>query len=137
MFRLVYQESHCTKIKDIPSNYHYIQGDPSYKFYGNVLICKKEKPTFDEIINCLERCFFKADYLGCYSLIYWEYYKEFYEWIKQSFMDNNASNIRIIKRFYKKALLRWVQFVKYSDDTFYPQNEYFRQMQREIEGHLS
>ena len=137
MFKLINIGIHSTKAKNIPSDYHSIRVDPSYCTYGNILICKKEKPTFDEIINCLKQCFFKADYVGCYSFIYWEYYKEFYDWIKQSFEDNNTSNIRIIKKFYKKALLRWIQFVRYSDDSFYPQNEYFRQMLRQIESHLS
>ena len=134
MFRL-YRLGYAPE-KGIPKNYHYIREDPSYNFCFDALISKKESFTFDEIINCLKKSFLHADYLGCCSVIYWEYYKEFYDWIIESFEQNNIQNIKTIKKFYKKTLIRWVDFVKHSDDTMYPQNEYFRLMKKEIEKHL-
>lgn len=134
MFKL-YRIGH-TSTKSIPGDYHCVREDPSYKFYAYALISKRKSFTFDEIINCLKKAFFKADYLGCYSIIYWEYYKEFYDWIIESFEQKNIQNIKTIKRFYKKALIRWVDFAKYSDDTMFPQNEYFILMKKEIEKHL-
>ena len=122
--------------KEAPKGYYGIKTEPTGLCSGIAIFCSKEHPTFDEIVDCLSKSIFKADYLGCYSFIYWEYYKDFYEWIKQSFEDKNTSNIKIIKRFYKKALARWIKFVEYSDDTFHPQNEYFRMMGIEIDNHM-
>ena len=68
-----------------------------------------------------------------YSMIYWKYYQEFYQWIKNSIECNNTRNIRIIKKFSKKALNRWLEFVEHSDDTMCPQNHYFRLMHKELE----
>lgn len=129
--------------KRVPKGYYSVNLDPSYRTYDSysyctALIYKKENPAFNEIIDCLKKCFRKADYIGCYSFIYWRYYKEFYEWIVQNVNHKNASNKKVIKRFYKKALLRWIAFIQYSDDTLYPQNEYFRKMKNAIEayGHI-
>ena len=134
MFRFYNVTNKC-----VPKGYYSVDLDPSYRSYDThshrtALICKKENLAFDEIIDCLKRCFLKADYIGCYSFIYWQYYKEFYEWIVQNVNHKNASNKKVIKRFYKKALLRWIAFIKYSDDILYPQNEYFRKMQKAIEN---
>lgn len=137
MFKFYSVHSITGKFKDIPDGYYPIEIDPSYSMgYDIILICQKEFFSFDEVINCLKECFLKADYLGCYSLIYWKYYKEFYCWIKENLKLDNASSIKTITKFYNRALLRWVDFIKYSDDTLYPQNEYFRLMKREIENYL-
>ena len=127
-----------TANKDIPKGYYSVRLDPSCQYYDSygyctTLICKKENLAFNEIIDCLKKSFWKADYIGCYSYIYWQYYKEFYEWIVQTSNHENTLNRKIIKRFYKKALLRWIAFIEHSDDTLYPQNEYFRKMQKAIE----
>lgn len=66
-------------------------------------------------------------------MIYWKHYEAFYQWIKESVASKNAENIKVIKKFQKKALSRWLEFIEGSDNTFYPQNEYFRKMQTEIE----
>jgi len=134
MFRS-YRVTHG-RYKKVPQGYYEFKTEPTGMCQGIAIFCSKEHPTFDEIIECLRRCIFEADFLGCYSFIYWEYYKEFYEWIKQNLEDNNISNLKIIKKFYKKALVRWIKFVEYSDDDFYPQNEYFRMMGREINKNL-
>ena len=127
---------HAMKYRDKPQSYYDILLEPTGMIgYETVIVCSKEHPTFNEIINCLRKCIFKADYVGCYSFIYWEYYKEFYEWIKRSFEHNNTSDIRIIRKFYRRALVRWLKFIKYSDDTLYPQNEYLRKMHEEIICH--
>ncbi len=137
MFKFFVIHSITGKIRDIPAGYYVINTDPSYLMrYDEILICKKEMLTFDELIHCLKQCFSKADYFGCYSIIYWEYYKEFYDWIIESFEQNNTQNIKTIKKFHRKALFRWVEFIRHSDDTLYPQNEYFRLMKKEIEKHL-
>ncbi len=134
MFKFYSLISASGKIKDVPKGYYAIESDPSYCLgYQEILVCSKQSLTFDELILCLKKCFIKADYVGCYSLIFWKYYKEFYEWIKKSYENNNTSNIRIIKKFYKKFLVRWLKFTKHSDDTLYPQNKYFLLMQKEIE----
>ena len=133
MFKSYRIYSHIAKYRNKPQGYYDIILEPTgLNGSGNAIVCSKEHPTFNEIVDCLRKCIFKADYVGCYSFIYWEYYMEFYEWIKQSFEHNNTSNIRIIKRFYKRALVRWLKYIEHSDDTFHPQNEYFRMMQKEI-----
>ena len=98
-----------------------------------MIICRQRDPSFDDVLGCLKKCFTKADYLGCYSMIYWKHYEAFYQWIKESVASGDAANIKIIKKFYKKALRRWLEFIERSDDTFYPQNEYFRKMYVEIQ----
>ncbi len=128
---------HNKENRGIPKGYYTINLAPGYPHFYNwgtsrVLICKNPNPPFNEIIDCLKKCFLKTDYIGCYSLIYWKYYKEFYEWIKQSFEHNNRLSIKVIKRFYKKALVEWVKFINYNNDTFNPQNEYFRLMNKVI-----
>ena len=136
MFKSYRTLSHSRRHRDKPKGYYHIHDEPTgLKGYETMIVCSKRHPTFDEIIDCLQKCIFKADYVGCYSFIYWEYYEEFYEWIKRSFENNNTLNLRIIKKFYKKALLRWLEFIECSDDTLNPQNEYFRMMKQEIERH--
>ena len=134
MFKFYDYLSVTGKVKDVPKGYYDIDHDPSYQFgYSEKLICSQPSLSFNEVVRCLEKCFTKADYIGCYSLIYWKYYIEFYQWIKNSIECNNTRNIRIIKKFSKKALSRWLEFIEHSDDTMYPQNNYFRLMQKEIE----
>lgn len=138
MFKSYRIHSHSIQCGNSPKGYYNIHIEPTgLSGSETAIVCSKEHPTFDEIINCLKKCIFKADYIGCYSFIYWEYYREFYEWTKQSFERNDTLNIRIIKKFYKKALLRWLKFIEYSDDTLYPQNEYFQMMYKEIAKYLS
>ena len=133
MFKIIRTNFSNSKGKDVPEGYYAVDIDPSYNLgYHELLVCQRESITFDEMICCLQKCFLKADYLGCYSLIYWKYYKEFYNWIVFSLQEKEILNKIIIIRFYNKALLRWIKFIEYSDDTFYPQNEYFRLMQNEI-----
>ncbi len=137
MFKSYRIHSHSIYCRNIPNGYYNIHIEPTgMSERETVIVCSKEYPTFNEIIDCLKKCIFKADYIGCYSFIYWEYYKEFYEWIKQTFESKNSPNIRIIKKFYRKALVRWLEFSEHSDDTIYPQNEYFRMMHKEIAKYL-
>ena len=121
------------KNKDCPKGYYSIDADPSCLMgNGEEIISRQQNPSFDEILRCLKKCFTKADYLGCYSMIYWKHYEAFYQWIKESVASQDAKNIKVIKQFHKKALGRWLEFIEHSDDTLYPQNEYFRKMYVEI-----
>lgn len=134
MFRFFCYLSMSGKIKDTPKGYYSIDADPSYRMgYAEMIICRQQNLSFDDMLRCLNKCFTEADYVGCYSIIYWNYYKEFYQWIKECVASRNAANIKIIKKFRKKALCRWLGFIKHSDDTLYPQNEYFRKMYAEIQ----
>ena len=133
MFKFLCFLSISGKSKDYPKGYYSIDADPSYRMgYAKTIICRQQNPSFDEILRCLKKCFTKADYLGCYSMIYWKHYEAFYQWIKESVASQNAKNIKVIKQFHKKALGRWLEFIEHSDDTLYPQNEYFRKMYVEI-----
>lgn len=118
--------------KGIPKGYCSINLAPGYSRYYSwgtprALVCKNY-PTFDQMINCLKKAFVKNDYIGCYSLIYWKYYREFYEWIKESFEKNDAANIKIIKRFYHKSLVHWVMYTSPSKNASLSQKEHFRMM---------
>ena len=134
MFKFFCYLSISGKIKDNPKGYYSINADPSYRMgYAETIICRQQNPSFDEILRCLRKCFTKADYLGCYSMIYWKHYEAFYLWIKESVASQNSENIKVIKKFHKKALNRWLAFIEHSDDTGYPQNAYFRKMYAEIQ----
>lgn len=132
MFRLFYL-GHGGSCDRIPKGYYAIDGDPSNYLYGDIILCRQQNPSFDEVLRCLKKCWTKADYLGCYSMIYWKHYEAFYRWIKESVESKDAENIKVIKKFHKKALGRWLEFIEGSDDTFYPQNAYFRKMYAEIQ----
>lgn len=133
MFKFFCYLSMSGKIKDIPKGYYSIDADPSYRMgYAEMIICRQPNPSFDEILHCLKKCFTKANYLGCYSMIYWRHYEVFYQWIKESVASENTESIKVIKKFHKNALGRWLEFIEHSDNTFYPQNAYFQKMYEEI-----
>ena len=84
MFKSYRVHSHSKNHRNKPTGYYHIQKEPTGLIdYEVVIVCSKEQPTFDEIINCLRKCIFNYEYIGCYSFIYWEYYREFYHWIKK------------------------------------------------------
>ena len=113
----------------IPNNLFPIQSDPSLK-YEVYIFSKKRDVMFDEVLDIFYKSMNRNNYLGAMSLIYFKYYNEFYD-----FLVSITKDIKLIKKyrkatlkFYKKYLIRWIEFIKYSDDTMYPQNEVFRKM---------
>ena len=108
MFKFFCYLSMSGKIKDIPKGYYSIDADPSYRMgYAEMIICRQPNPSFDEILHCLKKCFTKANYLGCYSMIYWRHYEVFYQWIKESVASENTENIKVIKKFHKNAKIHF------------------------------
>lgn len=99
-----------------------IDCDPTlpYELY---LYSNQEKISFDDVWNIFLSSHNKTNYLGAMSLIYFVYYKEFYEKLKN---QDRAKLKRRITKFKKNYLLRWVDFINYSDDAQYPQNQYIR-----------
>lgn len=107
--------------------------DPSLRFY-KAIFCKKQNVPFKEILQIVLKTYSRIEYLGATAFIYWTYYKEFYDFLLDVSADDKKKKLykKAIKRFLKRTLNRWVEFVKYSDDILYPQNEYFRKMQKII-----
>ncbi len=121
----------------VPSNLFSIECDPSLK-YEVYIFSKKKDVTFDEVLEIFNKSINRNDYLGAMSLIYFKYYNEFYK-----FLVEISENINLTKKyrkstlkFYKKYLVRWLEFIKHSDDTMYPQNKVFRKMDTIITRNL-
>lgn len=114
--------------KQLDSKWYPVDCDPTLK-HEIYLYSNKSNVSFEECIHIFEKSWNKTTILGSMSLIYLKYYKEFYEYLL-----NKRCSVYLfekkgrIKSFKRKYLNRWVQFIKCSDDTQYPQNEYFRKM---------
>ena len=109
-------------------NLHEIQADPSLK-YETFVFAKKKDISFEEVLHIMLTSNSRSDYVGATSLIYFRYYNEFYSFLTQ--ISQSPLELRKRKRAlskFKKVLCRWLDFIKYSDDTLYPQNEVFRKM---------
>ena len=115
--------------KKIPNNLFPIQSDPSLK-YEVYIFSKKRDVMFDEVLDIFYKSINKNDYLGAMSLIYFKYYNEFYKFLIEISENMNLTKKykKAILKFYKNYLVKWIEFIKYSDDTMYPQNEVFRKM---------
>lgn len=102
--------------------------------YEVYVLCKKETVSFEEVLSIFLKSKSKKNYLGAMSMIYWQYYEEFYAFLKSSTQDEASKKKyrRAIKKFYKQYLRKWIEFIKYSDDTLYPQNQMFRKMEQKI-----
>lgn len=118
------------KIDKIQETMFYIETAPAMYNYEQWVYSKKEEVSFDEVLKIFYRSFSKNDYLGVMSLIYWKYYNEFYGFLVTISKDQNLLKKykRATMKFYRKALKKWIIFIKYSDDTMYPQNHVFREM---------
>lgn len=105
---------------------------PKYEVY---LFSKTENVSFDEVVYIILHSFNKTNLLGAASLVYFKYYNEFYEYILNLSTKQKLSKKQkwAVKRFYKRYLIKWIEFIKYSDDTMYPQNEVFRMLSKLIE----
>ena len=133
---VVFYPFECTH-KKIPDNLFPIDCDPSGP---ELYIFSKEKTvTFNEVISIIFKTHRKNDYLAAISLIYFKYYNEFYDFLKHCAKDQILSKKykRVIMRFYKNHLRRWIEFVKCSDDTLFPQNFVFRKMHELIQNTYS
>jgi len=106
-----------------------IPSDPSTK-YEVYLYSKKMDVTFRDVMRIYLYSFSRVDYYGVMSLIYSKYYREFYYFLLD--VSKNESMRKKYRsrnlKFYRNYLERWSEFVKYSDDTAYPQNEYIKKM---------
>lgn len=118
----------------IPEKLFPIDCDPTLK-YEVYLFSKKEYVSFEEVLKIFLTSISKQEYLGAMSLIYFKYYNEFYE-----FLNKISKDTTLIKK-YKKAIIkfktkylkRWINFIKYSDDSMYCQNKVFREMDKLID----
>ena len=104
-----------------------------YKYEVYVL-CKKEKVSFEEVLSIFLKSTSKKNYLGAMSMIYWQYYEEIYTFLQSATQDeaSKKKHRRAIRKFYKQYLSKWIAFIQYSDDTQYPQNRVFREMEKII-----
>ncbi len=114
--------------KPLKGNWYGLDCDPTLK-NEMFLFANKKVITFDEVVQIYNKSLNRIDYLGAMSLIYFKYYKEFYEYlIKQEEFDSRYREKRVVRKFKKLYLNRWLAFIKFSDDTMYPQNHYIRLM---------
>lgn len=116
----------------IPNGLIPIKSDPSLKY--EVYIFSKKEISFQEVLKIYLRSFNKNDYLGAMSLIYFKYYNELYDFLMLSFQKSKLlkKHKKAARKFYKNYLIRWLDFIKYSDDNLYPQNKIFREMEHLI-----
>lgn len=77
--------------------------------------------SFEYVWKIFLSSYNKTNYLGAMSLIICVYYKEFYDTLIN---QDRIKLKRQIVKFKKNYLSRWVDFIKYSDNTKYPQNQY-------------
>jgi len=98
------------------------------------LFARKESFLFEEVWDMFLHIGRPTEYYGAMSLIYWEFYNELYERLQviAANEEYRRKYLRAIKKFYRKYLQRWVEYVRYSDDAMFPQNEVFRKMEHLI-----
>lgn len=114
----VYGTSH---IKNKKKKYFEVLCEPSYD--GDVLLlCTKSKLSFDEVIYILEKKNKKVDLIGAISFVYYDYSSLFFDYIKKS----GEEEFKILKKKCFHYFERLFNFIKYSDDSLYDQNEYIR-----------
>lgn len=114
--------------KEPKGNWYRFQRDPTHNYYSYHFVNKPDV-TFEEVVNIFCHSLSKVNYFGAMSFIYFKYYAEFYEYLKDSISkDPKFKTSFKVKRFKKRYLNKWIAFIKYSDDTMYPQNDYFRKM---------
>jgi hypothetical protein len=114
------------KWKSIPS-------DPTYQLDYFVFVVVP-LPTFKTTWHHYFSTVLTSEKRGCRSLFYFYYYKELLDEIKVSINEDfSQNNINDIYKFYDDVLVKWLEFIKYSDDTLYEQNQYFIEMAKLIE----
>ena len=99
--------------------------------YEVYLFSKSKDVSFEEVLHIILHSFSKTDLLGAASLIYYKYYNEFCEFILR--ISGERKYKWAIKRFYRQHLIKWSEFLKYSDDTSHPQNAVIRNIIKLIE----
>ena len=110
----------------IPVGYYVVRLEPTQKYPDFILLLsKKEQVAFEDVVRIFLRSVDRSDYLGAMSLIYWKYYYEFYDFLEASLTNSilRKKYRKAVLKFNKRYLKRWIEFIKYSDDTMYPQNE--------------
>ena len=136
LFTVINGNPYTFKEDQLPKKYPYdVKCAPitHYKYEVYVL-CKKEKVSFEEVLSIFLKSTSKKNYLGAMSMIYWQYYEEIYTFLKSATQDESSKkkHRRAIRKFYKQYLSKWIAFIQYSDDTQYPQNRVFREMEKII-----
>ena len=125
-FKLIYV-THRIKAKE-PRGFLPMESDPSIHLYGYALYKKDKEFSFDEILRMYRFLPFlpKADRVGILSLIYWTYYSDFLAFLTELEKSGQRKYTLANLYFCKFHLQRWVSFIRYSDDTMFPQNEIIR-----------
>ncbi len=90
--------------------------------YGDVIMYTSlDEINFEKCIELLRSCF-KINVLAAMSIIYYQYYKEYCDYV----CNSNFNDLLKIRRRSYKILLRWKKLLEVSDDLLYPQNKYLR-----------
>lgn len=111
-----------------------IKSDPTYEFEQFVFVVLPT-PTFKIVWEHYFSTILASEKRGCRSLFYFIYYKELFYEIASSLNEKTISHkdIKNIFKFYDDVLSKWLEFIKYSDDTMYEQNQYFHKIAKLIE----
>lgn len=105
------------------NKFYEVKCEPSY--YGDViLLCNKNNVTFNEMIDLLLHTLKGVNILGVISLVYYKYYSEFLDYLKQC-PDNEYKKI---KRKCRRKFNTLNLFIERSDDSIYTQNVYIREI---------
>ena len=108
-----------------------IDSDPTISLrYEEYLFVKAPTPQFEQVWNLYTETMNRNEKLGCASLFYFTYYTELRNRIEEITGDEKQLliNIRVLKMFVKESLINWLEFIKRSDDTLYPQNIVFKEI---------
>ncbi len=110
-------------------NYIFIEPDPSLEM--DFAIYSKNDVGFKEVLFYILYSKNRKNYIVAISLIYWKYFNDFYNFL--SFVSKKGyykiKYSKKLKQFYKRVLKRWLNFIRYSDDTIYIQNRVFIKME--------
>ena len=120
-FKMINSYGPLNSRKLYSTKYYEILCEPSYN--GDVLLlCTKGELTFEEVIYIILKKTKKIDIIGAISFIYYNYSELFFNFLKSC----NEKQLKVIKKKCLTHFERLVNFVKFSDDTKYYQNEFIR-----------
>lgn len=92
-----------------------------------IMFSSQNEISFEKCIKLLGS-FFNINILAALSIIYYNYSKEYLDYIG----NNSHANLMLIRFRTYKIMLRWKKMLERSDDTLYPQNKYIRDIIREL-----